>query len=328
MNKFEYNSYFKNHIQDFIELKQAIGYKYYTEAGRLKCFDSFILSKYPECTELTKEVILAWCSKTLYEAQANQCSRASIIRQFAKYLDAIGLKAYILPKSYYPAGAQYIPYIYSSSELTRIFNETDKCHYCYECPYRHLIMPLIFRMIYICGLRASEARLLKIADVDLENGILTIYQSKNNNSRLVPMSNELTKRCQVYAKLAHPYSLAEDYYFAPSVDKPMTLGNLYKNFRRFLWRARISHRGRGNGPRVHDLRHTFAVHCLKKWVEQGYDLNAYLPILKTYMGHDSFTETAYYLRLTADVFPSLVLKLENKYPNIIPELGRINNETY
>ena len=108
----------------------------------------------------------------------------------------------------------------------------------------------------------------------------------------------------------------------------MTLGNLYKNFRRFLWRARISHRGRGNGPRLHDLRHTFAVNCLKKWVEQGCDLNVYLPILKTYMGHDSFTETAYYLRLTADVFPSLVLKLESKHPNIIPQFEGGYDETY
>ena len=158
------------------------------------------MEKYPNATALTKEIVLDWCSKKTYEAQANQCSRASIIRQFGKYLDSIGVKAYILPKGYYPIEKQYIPYIYTIDELTRFFAETDKCHYCYECPYRHLIMPVIFRMIYMCGLRASEARLLKVADVDLENGILTIHHSKKDNSRLVPMSDSLTERCRAFFK--------------------------------------------------------------------------------------------------------------------------------
>lgn len=100
----------------------------------------------------------------------------------------------------------------------------------------------------------------------------------------------------------------------------MTKRPLYWNFRRFLWKAGISHGGSGRGPRIHDFRHTYAVHCLKKWVEQEKDLTAYLPILKTYMGHYSFRATAYYLRMTADVFPHITLKLEANYRNIIPEL--------
>ena len=68
------------------------------------------------------------------------------------------------------------------------------------------------------------------------------------------------------------------------------------------------------------FRHAYACHCLKRWVEQGKDLSAYLPILKTYMGHDSFSETAYYLRMTADVFPDITIRLEEKYPDLIPVL--------
>ena len=108
----------------------------------------------------------------------------------------------------------------------------------------------------------------------------------------------------------------------------MTRGNLYHNFRRFLWRARISHGGRGKGPRLHDLRHTYAVHCLKKWVEQEKDLTVYLPILKTYMGHDSFNDTAYYLRMTADVFPDITLRMETHYLDLIPLLEGGSDETY
>lgn len=327
MNDFIYEGPFKKHILNHIKLKQAVGYKYHTEAGHLKRFDNFTLEKCPCATTLTKEIVLDWCTKKSYEAQANQCSRASIIRQLAKYMDSIGIQAYIIPKGYYPTEEQYMPYIYTTDELTRFFAETDKCSYCYEAPERHHIMPVYFRMIYMCGLRLSEARLLKVADVDLENGILSIHQSKNDISRQVPMSLSLLERCRHYSEKAHPYWGEKDYYFPALNGNPMTIGNVYKNFRKFLWRARISHGGRGNGPRIHDFRHTYAVHCLKKWTEQEKDLTAYLPVLKTYMGHDSFDETAYYLRLTADVFPNITLKLETCYSEMIPVLGDITDET-
>lgn len=328
MHNIVYTGFFKNHIQDYVELKKAIGYKYDTQANCLKRFDEFTLEKHPEATALTKEIVLDWCSKKSYEAQANQCIRVSIIRQFGQYLDSLGIKAYIIPKRYYPVAKQYTPYIYTVDELTRFFAQTDQCQYCSQFPNKHFIMPAIFRMIYMCGLRISEARLLKVVDVDLKNGILTIRKSKNDNSRLIPMSDCLTERCRNYSAEVHPYPVAEDYYFPDRGGKAMTLVNLYQYFRRFLWQAGISHRGRGHGPRIHDFRHTYAVHCLKKWVEQGKDLMAYLPVLKTYLGHDSFDETAYYLHLTADVFPDIILKMETRYPNIIPESEGGTNETY
>ena len=77
--------------------------------------------------------------------------------------------------------------------------------------------------------------------------------------------------------------------------QPLTIGNVYHNFRRFLWQARISHGGRGHGPRVHDLRHTFAVNNLRSWFAHGRDVGALLPVLQTYMGHSSLADTAYYL---------------------------------
>lgn len=320
MNNMMYEGPFKDHIHNHVELKKAVGYKYDADAAHLKRFDRFTSGKYPDATALTKEIVLDWCGKKTYEAQANQCSRASIIRQFGTYLDSIEVTAYVIPKGYYPAEEQYMPYIYTATELTRYFSETDKCRYCSECPYRHLIMPLFFRMIYTCGLRVSEARLLKVADVDLEQGVLSVHHSKKDNSRLVPMSDALTARCRSYSENVHPFSKDTDTYFPALGGRPMTLSNVYHNFRRFLWRAGISHGGRGKGPRIHDFRHAYACHCLKQWVAQGKDLAVYLPVLKTYLGHDSFAETAYYLRLTADVFPDITLKLEGKYPDMIPGL--------
>ena len=189
-------------------------------------------------------------------------------------------------------------------------------------------MPVFFRMIYACGLRSSEARLLKVEDVDMNTGVLSIHHSKNDNSRLVAMSDHLTERCRSYSESVHGFSNGSDYFFPGLKGKPMTIVNVYHNFRRFLWKAGISHGGRGKGPRVTDFRHTYACHCLKKWVIEGKDIGSYLPVLRTYMGHYSFKETAYYLRLTADIFPDISIKLQGCYPDIIPQLEGGNDETY
>lgn len=327
MSNIVYIGPFKNHIQNYVELKQAIGCKYETESGSLKRFSRFTSEKYPHDNILTKEIVLDWCSKKSYETLATQNSRKSIIRRFGQYLDSIDIKAYIIPKGYSPKAKKYMPHIYTVSELKRFFAETSKCHYFYKYPYRQWTMPVIFRMIYMCGLRLSEARLLKVADVDLDNCILTIRQSKKDNDRLVPMSDLLTNYCRDFSKKVHSHSSAEDYYFPGFDAKPLTRENLYGNFRTFLWHAGISHGGVGYGPRIHDFRHTYAVHCLKKWTEEEKDLSVYLPVLKTYMGHYFFDETAYYLRLTADVFPNITLKLETSYPELIPLLQGNTDET-
>ena len=131
-------------MQDFISLKRSVGYKYNSEPGILKRFDNYLAVHYPETDILSKEAVVGWCCKTMHETAANHCSRASVIRQFSKYLDSIGINTWILPKNYYPKGQQYVPHIYTPDELKRFFAETDKCHYCSSVPYRHLIMPEFF----------------------------------------------------------------------------------------------------------------------------------------------------------------------------------------
>lgn len=315
---------FRKEMQDFISLKRAIGYKYNTEPGILKRFDAYLAEKYPSANTLSKEVVTGWCAKTMHETPANHCSRASVVRQFSKYLDSIGIKVWILPNNYYPAGQQYVPHIYTPDELRRFFAETDKCHYCSEVPYRHLIMPVFFRLLISCGLRCSEARLLKVGDVDLENGVLTIRDSKNHNSRLLPMSESMTIRMRQYVEEVHPFLDQERYFFPAYGENPMTIGNVYKNFRRFLWKAGISHTG--DGPRVHDFRHAYCIYRLKDWAENDRDLMVLIPMMRTYLGHQTFNETAYYLRLTADVFPDIRLKLERCYKGIIPEMEEMSYE--
>jgi integrase len=124
-----------------------------------------------------------------------------------------------------------------------------------------------------------------------------------------------------YSRNVHVLSQADDWFFPGFGGKPMTRGNVEKNLRKFLWQARISHGGRGKGPRVHDFRHSHSVHCLRRWVLEGKNLYAYLPVLQAYLGHVSLADTAYYLHLTADLFPDITAKVESAFAYIIPKEG-------
>jgi integrase len=181
-------------------------------------------------------------------------------------------------------------------------------------------MPVLFRTIYACGLRASEARLLRFGDVDVEAGVLTILDGKGGKDRQVPVSAPLRDRLAGYhARVAG--RTGGEWFFPGSTGQPLTLANIDKNFRRFLWQARIPHGGRGHGPRVHDLRHTMAVNNMRSWFARGEDVGALLPVLQAYMGHSSIADTGYYLRLTAESYPHIIARVQHAFGDIVPPVA-------
>ncbi len=327
MTEFVYSSPFQEFIREVIRQKRSLGYKYDSSARTLYKFDQFCLAY--GCTEpvLSKELVHAWSQKRPNEAQATLRNRVVVVRQLAMFMTRLEVHAYVLPKNTIPKEPRYIPYIFSNDELAALFKQADACHYCAEVPYRQWIMPLLFRMLYGCGLRISEALNLKVRNVDLHDGVLTIMDGKFNKDRLVPLSEELLQRCNDFVKQVHLFSDVNTYFFPAPNGQAVTKGNVYKNFRKFLWEARISHGRWGKGPRVHDFRHTFAVHCLRRWVLEGKDLTAYLPILKTYLGHHSFSDTSQYLRLTAELYPDNTAKVEHAFGHVIPTMGGDGRET-
>jgi integrase len=179
-------------------------------------------------------------------------------------------------------------------------------------------MPVLFRTIYACGLRASEARLLRPGDVDVGAGVVQIRDAKGGKDRQVPVSGPLRERLAGYRAQVAGQPGWDWFFPGPQAGQPLTLGNIYKNFRRFLWQARISHGGPGRGPRVHDLRHTFAVSNLRSWFASGEDAGALLPVLQAYMGHSSIGDTAYYLRLTAESYPQIAARVQQAFGDIVP----------
>ena len=179
-------------------------------------------------------------------------------------------------------------------------------------------MPVLFRTIYACGLRCSEALLLRVDDVDIESGVLQIRDAKGGKDPQLPVSEPLRERLAGYhAKLVGQPGW-EWFFPGATLGVPLTLQNVNRNFRRFLWQARIPHGGRGHGPRVHDLRHAMAVNNLRSWFVQGENVGALLPVLQTYLGHSSIGDTAYYLRLTAESYPDITARMQQAFGDIVP----------
>jgi integrase len=308
-------------IAALVAEKRAVGYKYAAEERVLARFAAFCRAEFPELRAPDQASVEGWLSAARRRAvtPATLQSLAAPVRESARWLGRRGVPAYVLPKGVLPRPARYVPHIYTDQELAALFTQTDRCRYCSQVPLRHLVMPVLFRTIHACGLRASEARLLRADDVDIDAGVLQIRDAKGGKDRQVPVSAPLRVRLADYH--AHVLGRSGGAWFFPGRDrKPLTLGNIDKNFRRFLWRARIPHGGRGHGPRLHDLRHAFAVNNPRSWFACGEDIGALLPVLQTYMRHSSIADTAYYLRLTAESYPHISAQVQRVLGDIVPPI--------
>lgn len=327
MNKEIYNSVFQKEIQDFIDLKRALGFSYSSEAASLRRIDIFLSENNLSEKCITKELCDLWCRKRTHETVTNQASRISIMRVFCKYLNDVGIPAYIPPKGITQKRIRYDAHIYTDEELKRFFDEVDKSQSVPDsCPYRGDVMPVFFRILYTSGMRVSELRLTRIRDINLTEGYIAVHEAKNHKERLIPIHPSLILKCTELREKIHVDSSEDEYFFIVKPGQPMSLGNVYKNFRRYLEKAGISHTGRG--PRVHDFRHTYCVNLLRKWTDEGKDLIAYLPYMRTMLGHEGFEETAYYLKLTAERFPYIKEQMRASFPDLIKEAVINEHEFY
>ena len=228
-------------------------------------------------------------------------------------------QAYLIPDKIATINRySYIPYIFTEKEIRSIFIACDNFPVSNITPYRHIVLALIIRMLYGCGFRISEVLNLKIDDIDLKNGVIHVREAKFGKERIIPMSNTLTTMCKQYSNTVHVTKFKDDFYFPSPYGGPYKADTIYKLYRDLLWSAGIPHSGKG--PRLHDLRHTFAVHCLKRWVLNGEDLSNLLPYLTTYMGHSDLRGTEHYLKLTSDLYPSIISGVEYYNASIIPEV--------
>jgi integrase len=318
-----YSSVFADVIQGFVLEKQALGYSYHKQAVALKRFDAFCVEVGHNQRYLSKELAMQWAKKTPFESDNAHSRKIRLVRMLARYLARLGYDAFIYPDHLGRSQTQqYQPYLFTEMELAKFFKQVDRCQPVNNSQNRHAILPLLFRILYGCGLRISEATHLTVGDVNTTDGTLTIRNAKFHKDRIVPMASSLNERCRIYMEVIHPGSQSIQIFFPSTLGGSYSDYTIYAYFRRFLWEAGISHGGRGKGPRLHDLRHTFAVHCLKRWVQSGTDLTVALPYLSTYLGHAGLKNSQHYLRLTAELYPDIVAALDERFGCLLPGDGQ------
>ena len=305
----------------YIAEKRAVGYKM-EKAGKVMARIAAMHADMGcRCDELPRELVEAWIAKRPGETETTRFHRMGYIRGLGEYMARMGFDAYVLPgRQGYADRESYSPYIFTDAELGALFAAADNL--AGDDPAcQRAQMALILRMLYSSGMRVGEACGLRKGDVDLEAGVLTVRHAKNDKDRVVPMHASVTSRMRTFshaAQLAHPQYGTHELFWSLPEGRPLSTRSVYGFFRQALWGARISHGGRGKGPRVHDLRFTFACHRLRGWVEAGDDVNALMPYLATYMGHADTRCTEYYLRLTAELYPGMVAQVERECGWMVP----------
>ena len=315
-----YNSIFAPDISEYVSLKRSAGLYFRNAAAILRQFDRLCCEKQISTLIIEQELLVEWASPRLNEKTSTRSGRISVLKGFIEFLNKKYNNIIIWPPIYgYSSNSlEFVPYIFTHVEISCIFKVADALPVKPRTQF-HIIFPAILRVMYGCGLRVSEALLLTNEDVDLTTGLLTVRDSKFDSSRLVPISKSLQSYLIQYKKLLKCTPTCQ-YFFPNQKEQPYSARTVYDKFRSVLWAAGISHGGRGNGPRVHDFRHTFAVHSLQRCDQCGIDTYVFLPILAAYLGHTKTTTTEKYLRLTSETFPDLLHKSEAISNSIIPEV--------
>ena len=316
------SSVFKKHIERFLALKRQCGYGYIAEEKILHDFDRTAEAKGIQKPVISKELALELSRIRPNEAKATRYKRCITINQFSIYLSQNGLES---AKCFAPKPKKtFVPYIYTREEAERILHIADN-RVCDRITRDSLyfVMPALIRFLLCTGVRIGEALQIEDKDMDLVNNVFILRDTKNGKERLLPISQSLSDvlaQYKRYRQRINPGSLSH-LFFLTYRGLPCKSENIYKLFRKFMAEAGIPFRGNHYGPRIHDLRHTFAVRSLKQMVDNGMDIYCTLPILSTYLGHQSLEATNHYVRICTEMYPDLVHSMEGIFNNVFPHLN-------
>jgi integrase/recombinase XerD len=317
-----FSSCYKRYLEGLVEQKRALGYPYLESERVLYTFDTFCREQFPNESVLTREIGQAWAVIRVGEKPSSFQNRMAPVRELARYINRLGLEAYVIPYDFGPRYARrYIPHIFTDTELKRFFAAADNMVENSRCRLRHLAVPVIFRLMYCCGLRPHEARLIQRQDFDLSAGELKVPESKGHKDRLVMVAPDVASLCRRYAEQAE-IEFPDSVYFFPC---QRTKGGCYaadwlRDVFDICWTASGIGGYTGNKPRPYDFRHTFATNRIYQWLHDGKSVESLLPYLSSYMGHSKFSHTAYYIHLVPQFFPHMAKMDFAKYEKLLPEV--------
>jgi integrase/recombinase XerD len=321
--EFVYESSIACHIKGFIEEKKSLGYKYFNESKWMKKFDDYWIAYGYKKTGLTIENLADWIQKRSCEGAKCLVTRISVIRQFSIYLNGLGIPSYCPPIEV--RYTKPLIHLLTEPEIKELFTQIDG----YRPKKGNADIrrigneyPVLFRLIYLNGLRISEACRLSFADVDLDNGTVTILDGKGNKDRIVYLSDDMSRLCLKYFsylcdKLGEP-----PVWFFPGEDleSPLSDGTVRRVFDA-CWSKTSFVANCSRKPTVQGLRHAYVVTRINLWMEQGLDFDHMLPYLSKFLGHKNFNDTYYYYHYAEEAAKS-IRKKDTVIDRIIPEVMR------
>jgi|SRR5208283_1894413 len=311
-------------IERFLQFKRAAGYRYCKEEEELIDMDRFLPS-HLIATEpiITDKVVRAYLSHIRHTSDATRANRLSLLRQLCCFIALEEPKTFIPPSGFLGIHRRlFVPRILTRAEGREFVKACLRLPSGRCSPLRGMVHGTALVLLYLTGMRLGEALALNLEDVDLENGVLRIRQSKFGKSRFVPLAQDLSTRmqqCQFFIEQSLGRRPREACFFPGLRTSRCTKSTLRYSFHKVLADANIPYLGAGKGPRLHDLRHSYAVHRMLLWYEQHADLNAKLPLLATYLGHVNLSSSQYYLRLTEDILSEVMSRYQTRFGNIIEE---------
>jgi len=309
MKPLNFRSYFRKQMENFVNLRRLSGTDYQSQIMLLKYFDDFLVQKYSDpdapSQSLTRDMVEGYLESDRNQklSKRSMINRFSVVRQFALYLSQFDSLCYVPPSRLAPkSNTSRLPYIYKKTEIKKLFDEAAKLTP--SDSLRPHTYHTLFGLLYTTGLRIGEALALNIEDFQKESNLLHIREGKFRKSRWVPLSTSAGKILQEYIDLRRRKSSLpvplDSPIFISLKKKRLHQATVFKALQSLLKKCGIP-KSKSNGPRIHDFRHTFAVHRLIEWYRSGQDVNARLPALATYMGHVGITSTQIYLQATAEL---------------------------
>jgi len=311
-------SVFATSIEDMLTYREALGFSRTSYGYRLMSFDHFCANHYHGLDILTRDIVFKWIEYELNNKCSNIRDKESAIRFFGRYLAAIGKASYILPQKYasHAEKLKKSPYIFTDKELFSLFHASDSIK---TKPLS--IAPVLFRLIYTCGLRPNEGRELKRTNINFNSGEILITKTKSKKERIVVMSDDMLSLCKNYDVYRRAIMKDSEYYFPTQEGCAYSSSQLSHLFKR-CWKLANPETNAQTLPnvRIYDLRHRFASTVLIRWLNEGQNLNAMLPYLRAYMGHNNLSDTVYYIHL----LPENLLKSPgirwSDFDSLIPEV--------
>lgn len=279
------------------------------EACYLKRFDKYLNCNVKVRGSLSETIINNWI-KTVKGKSSSVENEVIVIRQFLYYLQLSGIETYIpvIPKVH----DDYTPYIFSDIEIEKIFADADNIIIKDKKADPAIIIefPVILRLLYSCGLRIGETVKMRLSDVDFENGVLYMYNTKNKKHRIVPVSAEMKMVLQKYCMAYGLSEKQEGWLFPSQLTDNHISGNAIKHkFKAILKSNGIQLPNRKKferGPCLHCFRHVFAFKSFAQAEHAGRHLDDAIPYLSIYLGHENLDETSKYLKFSNEMFPDAI----------------------